>query len=56
LPEAERIIGDTLPKKAVLTHFGMTMLRAKPDLQARALSVKLKTQVLAAQDGMVIDF
>ncbi len=56
LPEVEKIISDTLPKKTVLTHFGMTMLRANPELQARVLSVKLKTQVLAAQDGMILDF
>ncbi|MCX5705435.1 MAG: MBL fold metallo-hydrolase [Candidatus Omnitrophica bacterium] len=56
LPEVERIIRDTSPRKTVLTHFGMTMLRANPELQARRLSVKLKTQVLAAQDGMILDF
>jgi len=56
LPEVEQIIRETRPKKAVLTHFGMTMLKAKPHLQAQLLSRKLKTEVLAAYDGMELEF
>jgi phosphoribosyl 1,2-cyclic phosphodiesterase len=56
LNEVEQIIRETKPKKAVLTHFGMTMLKAKPQLQAERLSRKLKTEVLAAYDGMSLEF
>ena len=56
LPEAEQIIREAKPKQAVLTHFGMTMLRAKPHIQAEALSGKLKSRVLAAYDGMRLEF
>lgn len=56
LPEAERIIRETSPKKAVLTHFGMTMLKAKPHLQAQILTRRLKRPVLAASDGLTLDF
>ncbi|MFA5157073.1 MAG: MBL fold metallo-hydrolase [Candidatus Omnitrophota bacterium] len=56
LPEAEEIIRKIRPKKAILTHFGMTMLKAKPHLQAEALSRKLGIEVVAAYDGMSLDF
>jgi len=54
LPEAETLIQEIKPKKAILTHFGMTMLSAKPHLQAEALTKKLKREVLAAFDGMTL--
>lgn len=46
------MIRQIRPKKAILTHFGMTMLKAKPRLLAEGLSKKLKTEVIAAYDGM----
>jgi len=56
LADAEQIISAIRPKKAVLTHFGMTMLSAKPHIQAEKLSDKLGIEVLAAYDGMTINF
>jgi ribonuclease BN (tRNA processing enzyme) len=56
LPEVEQVIRETKPKKAVLTHFGMTMLKAKPHLQAGILSKRLKREVLAAYDGLSLEF
>lgn len=56
LSEAEQIIASVKPRKTILTHFGMTMLKAKPVLQAQLLSQKLKLEVLAAYDGMTLDF
>jgi phosphoribosyl 1,2-cyclic phosphodiesterase len=56
LSEAESLIKDIKPKKAILTHFGMTMLKAKPHLQAEKLTQKLGLEVLAAYDGMSIKF
>jgi phosphoribosyl 1,2-cyclic phosphodiesterase len=56
LIEAQMIIDKLKPKKAVLTHFGMTMLKAKPLLQAEKLSRTLGVEVVAAYDGMTLDF
>jgi phosphoribosyl 1,2-cyclic phosphodiesterase len=55
LNDAERIIAANRPKVAVLTHFGMTMLRAKPWELADKLSNKLGISVIAASDGMELD-
>jgi ribonuclease BN (tRNA processing enzyme) len=56
LADAESLIKDIKPKKAILTHFGMNMLKAKPHLQAEDLSGRLGIEVLAAYDGMTLDF
>lgn len=56
LADAEQLISRIRPKKAILTHFGMTMLAAKPHIQAEGLSRKLDTEVLAAYDGMTVNF
>jgi len=56
LYEAGLIIEKVRPKKAILTHFGMGMLKAKPALQAKKLSGALGVEVIAAYDGMELDF
>lgn len=56
LADAQQLISAVKPKKAILTHFGMTMLSAKPHIQAEKLSEKLGTEVLAAYDGMTLIF
>jgi phosphoribosyl 1,2-cyclic phosphodiesterase len=53
--DAEKIIEINKPKLAVLTHFGMTMINAKPWELAEKLSEKLCVKVIAASDGMEID-
>jgi ribonuclease BN (tRNA processing enzyme) len=55
LHEAELIIKESKPRLAILTHFGMGMVKAKPWELAEQLTKKLGVQVLAAQDGMQID-
>ncbi|PNX49229.1 MAG: hypothetical protein BV459_00430 [Thermoplasmata archaeon M11B2D] len=55
LNEAEQIIVENKPKLAILTHFGMGMVKAKPWEIAENLSKKYGVQILAAQDGMQID-
>ncbi len=55
LPDAERIISEVKPRKAVLTHFGMTMLKAKPRELAAALTDRLGLDVVAASDGMTLE-
>ncbi len=54
LADAEQLISKIKPKKAILTHFGMTMLTAKPHIQAQELTRKLGIEVLAAYDGMAL--
>ncbi|MCD6574607.1 MBL fold metallo-hydrolase [Candidatus Aerophobetes bacterium] len=55
LEDAERIISLNRPDLSILTHFGMTMLRAKPWEIAKNLEEKLKLKVIAANDGMEIN-
>jgi len=55
LKDAEKILSANKPKLGVLTHFGMTMLKAKPWELADKLSKKLNIKVIAARDGMTID-
>ena len=49
------ILQELRPDRAILTHFGMTMLRAKPHEIARKLSEETGVTVVAANDGMTID-
>ncbi len=51
LDDARRLITDIRPRLAILTHFGMTMLRAKPWELARQLSQETGVEVHAAGDG-----
>lgn len=56
LVEAETLIKELKPKKAVLSHFGMGMLKAKPHIKAMELTEKLGIEVIAASDGMTVSF
>lgn len=55
LKDAEKILSVNKPRLGVLTHFGMTMLKARPWELAEQLSQKLGIKVIAARDGMTID-
>ena len=50
--DAKRIISTLRPRETILTHFGMTMLRANPFKLARELSQELGLVVKACYDGM----
>ncbi len=54
--EAEEIIKAVKPEKAILTHFGMTMIKAKPWMVAEKISKNTGVNVIAANDGMLIEF
>ncbi|MBT5022230.1 MBL fold metallo-hydrolase [Candidatus Woesearchaeota archaeon] len=43
------------PKLAILTHFGNSMIQAKPIYEAREIQKQTGTQVVAAYDGMILD-
>jgi phosphoribosyl 1,2-cyclic phosphodiesterase len=55
LDDAEAIIAAARPRLAILTHFGMTMWRAKPWELAAQLSERTGVEVKAARDGMTVD-
>lgn len=56
LPEARLIIEKIKPRVAILTHFGMTMWRAKPWELAKKLAEETGISVIAAYDGMKFEF
>ncbi len=49
------IIKRVKPQLTVITHFGKDMVEANPVYQAREISKMTETQVIAAEDGEVID-
>ena len=55
LPEARSIIEELKPRVAIITHFGMTMWRARPWELAKKLTDETGIQVIAARDGMKFD-
>ncbi|MBW2040029.1 MAG: MBL fold metallo-hydrolase [Deltaproteobacteria bacterium] len=52
LNDAKELIRGISPRVAILTHFGMTMLRAKPWELAARLKEETGIEVMAARDGM----
>ncbi len=56
LEDVEKVAKGIHPEKIIMTHFGMTMLRNKPFELAQKMSDKLGIEVIAASDGMSIEF
>lgn len=56
MDDAREIINEIRPKKAILTHFGLQVLKASPELQAGIISEKTGVNVVAAYDGMNMTF
>ncbi len=54
ISDAERIIQSIKPKTAILTHFGLSMIKARPWDIAKKLSQKTGCNVIAASDGMIL--
>ncbi len=55
IEDVKTIVKNAKPKLTVLTHFGMTMIKAKPWVVAAELEKELGLRVMAASDGMKID-
>ena len=55
IDEVRQIIAEVRPRAAILTHFGMTLLQAKPAVVAEGLAQETGVNVLAARDGMTFD-
>lgn len=52
--DALKIISQVRPKLAILTHFGLDMLKADPLQEAREIQRITGVQTIAAKDGLVI--
>jgi ribonuclease BN (tRNA processing enzyme) len=55
MDDAKQLIDKIRPRKAILTHFGLQVLKASPEFQAKLISEKTGVEVLAAYDGMIVD-
>lgn len=55
IEDVKTILQKRRPKLTVLTHFGMTMIRAKPWEVATQLEKELGMRVIAASDGLKLD-
>ena len=52
---AKELIGKVKPKLAILTHFGMKMLKANPNIEAKWIQSQTGVETIAAKDGMVLE-
>jgi ribonuclease BN (tRNA processing enzyme) len=55
LEDVKKIIKGISPRQAILTHFGMTMIRAKPWEVAAEIEKEIGIKTIAASDGMEFD-
>ena len=55
IDDVKAIVRKVKPRLTVLTHFGMTMIKAKPWEVAATLERELKTRVMAAHDGLTLN-
>jgi len=55
LEDAKELIQKIRPKLAILTHFGMTMVKAKPWDLAERLSSEIGLKVISARDGLNLE-
>jgi len=55
MDEAAELINKIRPQKAILTHFGLQVLKSSPEFQAKLISRKTGIDVIAAQDGMTVN-
>lgn len=53
--DTKQIIRKIHPEQAIITHFGMGMLRHKPHLLAEELTKELDINALSAYDGMTLE-
>ncbi|MCX8021201.1 MAG: MBL fold metallo-hydrolase [Syntrophorhabdaceae bacterium] len=51
-----KITREIKPEKAIMTHFGLNMIKHKPHLIADRLKAETGIDVIAAYDGMKIEF
>jgi ribonuclease BN (tRNA processing enzyme) len=54
--DVERIIEKVKPKLTILTHFSVQMLKYTPSKVAKEMSDRIGLKVMAAYDGLKVDF
>jgi phosphoribosyl 1,2-cyclic phosphodiesterase len=55
IEDVKTIVKKAKPKLTILTHFGMTMIKARPWVVAAELEKELGSRVIAASDGLKLD-
>jgi phosphoribosyl 1,2-cyclic phosphodiesterase len=55
IEDVKSIIKKAKPKLTILTHFGMTMIKAKPWVVAAELEKELGLKIIAASDGLKLN-
>lgn len=50
-----KLLKVTKPKKAVITHFGLKMIRADPGLEAKKIEYETEVETIAAEDEMRVE-
>ncbi len=55
IKDVKEIVTTLRPKVTILTHFGMTMIKAQPRMVAEQLSKETGLKIIAAGDGMKFD-
>lgn len=55
IEDVKVILKKVKPRLTILTHFGMTIIKAKPWVVAEELEKELGLKIIAASDGMKID-
>jgi ribonuclease BN (tRNA processing enzyme) len=55
IEDVKTIVRKVKPRLTILTHFGMTMIKAKPWVIATELEKELGLKVISASDGMKIE-
>ncbi|MCX8197033.1 MAG: MBL fold metallo-hydrolase [Candidatus Micrarchaeota archaeon] len=50
-----KLLDEARPKKAIITHLGMSMLKAGPDKEAKKIERQTGVETLAAEDGMKVN-
>ena len=53
--DVKEIVSKIRPDRAILTHFGMTMIDANPDNIAQKITEETGIHVIAGEDGMILD-
>jgi phosphoribosyl 1,2-cyclic phosphodiesterase len=54
IEDVVRLVAGTRPKLAILTHFGMQLVRDRPETVALRISDRTGIPTIAARDGMTI--
>lgn len=49
------LLKEAKPKKAVISHFGLKMIRSEPELEAKKIEYETQIETNAAEDGMRVE-